>query len=168
MTLQQLFDWIQMQPMVVVYYYLVILALTVLASQFAKEEAHLAPWNMFYAVIIYLVCIPGIFAVTLSIYFFLFEKRSIMDTELILQVLPVFMMIVILLLIRKTIDFDLIPGFDKISNLILIIAVLLSLMWIIDRTHLYAISFVPFYLVFIIIIGGIFAMRMAFKKMIRF
>jgi hypothetical protein len=164
MTLRQFFDWVQLQPSVIIYYYLIILIVTLLASYFAKDEAHLAPWNILFSIIIYLVCIPGIFAVTLSVYFFLFEKRSIMDTELLLQVLPIFMMFVILYMIHKKVDLKFIPGFEKLSSLMIIIGILLSFMWIIDRTQLYAISFVPFYYVLIILIGGIFAMRMAIKK----
>jgi hypothetical protein len=164
MTLRQFFEWVQEQPSVIIYYFAIILAITIIASLFAKEEGQLPPWNWLYAVIIYLVCIPGIFAVTLSVYFFLFEKRSIMDTELLLQVLPIAMMFIIVYIIRKNVDLKFIPGFEKLSSLMIIIGVILSLMWILDRTQLYAISFVPFYYVLIILIGGIFAMRMAFRK----
>ena len=164
MTLRQFFEWVQLQPSVTIYYFLIILIITLLATMFAKEEGQLPPWNYLYAVIIYLVCIPGIFAATLSIYFFLFEKRSIMDTELLLQVLPIAMMFITLYIIRKNVNLDFIPGFEKLSSLMVIIAILLSFMWIIDRTQLYAISFVPFYYVLIILVGGIYAMRMAFRK----
>lgn len=167
MTLRQFFEWVQTQPSVIIYYFAIILAITLVASLFSKEEGQLPPWNWLYAIIIYLVCIPGIFAVTLSIYFFLFEKRSIMDTELLLQVLPIAMMFIIVYIIRKNVDLKFIPGFEKLSSLMIIIAVLLSLMWIVDRTQLYAISFVPFYYVLIVLIGGIFAMRMAFRRIMK-
>ena len=166
MTLRQFFDWVQIQPSVIIYYFLIIFVVTLLASMFAKGEGHLQPWNILYAFIIYLVCIPGIFAITLSIYFFLFEKRSIMDTELLLQVLPIFMMFLTLYIIHKNVEFKYIPGFEKLSSLMIIIAILLSFMWIVDRTQLYAISFVPFYYVLIVLIGGIFAMRVALKRML--
>jgi hypothetical protein len=165
MTLRQFFDWVQTNPSVIIYYFAILFGITLLASAFAKGEGHLRPWNLLYAIIIYLVCIPGIFAITLSVYFFLFEKRSIMDTELLLQVLPVLMMFLTLYVIRKNVDLNYIPGFDKLSSLMLIITVLLCLMWVVDRTHLYAISFVPFYYVVILLVGGIFALRMAMKKM---
>lgn len=167
MTLQQFFDWVQMNPLLIVYYFVVIFAITILVAIYSKGEGHLAPWKQIYAVIIYMVCIPGIFAITLSIYFFLFEKRSIMETELLLQVLPIAMMFFTLYIIMKNVDLNFIPGFDKLSNLMLIIGILLSLMWVLDRTHLYVISIVPFYYVLILLIGGIFTMRMAFKKLLR-
>lgn len=167
MTLQQFFEWIQMRPLFIVYYFTILFGITLLASFFSKEEAHLPPWNGLFSILIYAVCIPGIFAFTLSIYFFLFEKRSILDTELVLQVLPIFMMILILYIIKRNVDLDAIPGFEKLSGLMWIIGIVLCLMWVIDRTHLYAISFVPFYYVLFLLLGGILAMRFAFKKIIQ-
>ena len=166
MTLRQFFDWVQSQPGIILYYFLILFAITLLAGWFAKDQGQTYPWNWLYAIIIYLVCIPGIFAITLSVYFFLFEKRSIMDTELLLQVLPIFMMFLTLYIIRKNVDLNYIPGFEKLSSLMLIITILLSFMWIIDRTQLYAISFVPFYYILIVLIAGIFFMRQALKKLI--
>jgi hypothetical protein len=166
MTLQQFFEWVQSQPSIILYYFLLLLVITLIGAMYSsKDERQLTPWNWIFAVIIYLVCIPGIFAITLSIYFFLFEKRSIMDTELLLQVLPIIMMFIILYIISKSMNFKYIPGFDKISSLIVIIGVILCLMWVLDRTQLYAISFVPFYYVLIMLIGAIFALRIATKKM---
>lgn len=167
MTLRQFFEWVQSEPSLVLYYYVFLFALTLLANYFAKsaQEPGLLRWV--YAVIIYLVCIPGIFAVTLNVYFFLFEKRSIMDAELLLQFLPILMMIAILYLIKKQIQLDHIPGMEKLSSLIVIISVLLSLMWVVDRTHLYAISFVPFYYVILVLVIGILLIRNATRNLFR-
>jgi hypothetical protein len=166
MTLQQFFEWIQTNPSYVVYYFLVLFLSTLALNSLLPGEGHLSPWNRLYSYIIYAVSIPGIFAITLSVYFFLFEKRSIMETELLLQVLPIVMMILILYLINRSVDLDFIPGFEKLNSLMWIIGVVLSLMWIIDRTHIYAITFIPFYYVIMLLIGGILLMRIAFKKII--
>lgn len=167
MTLQQFFEWIQTNPFYVVYYFLALFLSTLALTKLVPDEGHLSPWNRLYSYIIYAVSIPGIFAITLSVYFFLFEKRSIMETELLLQVLPIVMMILILYLINRSVDLDFIPGFEKLNSLMWIIGIVLSLMWVIDRTHIYAITFIPFHYVLILLIGGILVMRIAFKKIIR-
>lgn len=166
MTLSQFFEWIQQHPTYVLYFYGAVLLLTLGLNSVSEQKSHLYPWNWLYSLIIYLVSIPGIFAITLNVYFFLFEKRSIMDAELLLQFLPVMMMIIILYYIRKNVDLDYIPGFEKLYGLIWIIAILMSLMWVVDRTHLYAISVVPFYYVLILLIGGIVAMRYFTRKLV--
>lgn len=167
MTLQQFFEWIQTNPFYVVYYFLALFLSTLALTKLVPDEGHLSPWNRLYSYIIYAVSIPGIFAITLSVYFFLFEKRSIMETELLLQGLPIVMMILILYLINRSVDLDFIPGFEKLNSLMWIIGIVLSLMWVIDRTHIYAITFIPFHYVLILLIGGILVMRIAFKKIIR-
>ena len=154
MTLGEFFEWSGSNPALLLGFFFLIPFLALLAIFFSKGEGHLSPWKYLYAVLIYLVAIPGIFAVTLSIYFFLFERRSIMDTNLFTQVLPIVSMLATFILIRKQVDLDLVPGFGKLSGLITIISVLMVLMWIIDKTHIYSITIMPFYAVILILIAG--------------
>lgn len=164
MTLQQFFNWVQDNPMMVLYYFMFLFLLTLILNSVAEQKGHLYPWSFIYSCIIFLVCIPGIFALTLNIYFFLFEKQSIMEADLLIQALPVFMMFVIIYFMKKNVDLDYIPGFDKLYALMWIIGIVLSLMWVVDRTHLYAISFIPFYYVLILLISGIALLRYFSRK----
>lgn len=164
MTLQQFFNWVQDNPMMVLYYFMFLFLLTLILNSVAEQKGHLYPWSFIYSCIIFLVCIPGIFALTLNIYFFLFEKQSIMEADLLIQALPVLMMFVIIYFMKKNVDLDYIPGFDKLYVLMWIIGIVLSLMWVVDRTHLYAISFIPFYYVLILLISGIVLLRYFSRK----
>lgn len=164
MTLGEFFEWTGEHPFLLLSFFIGIPLISLLAGAFSKGEGHLSPWKYLYATLIYLTAIPGIFAVTLSIYLFLFERRSIMDTNLYTQVLPIFSMIATLLIIKKQVDLDLVPGFDKISGLILIIASLMVLMWIIDKTHIYAITFLPFYVVILILLASFFVIRLGMRR----
>ena len=165
MTLGEFFGWASAHSTLLLVYFIGAPVIALLAGLFSKNEGHLPPWRYLYSILIYMVSLPGIFAVTLSVYFFLFERRSIMDMNLFTQVLPVFSMAVTILLIRRQVDLDLVPGFDKISGLILIIATLMCLMWIIDKTHIYSITFMPFYVVILILLAGFFVIRMGLKRL---
>ena len=112
MTLAEFFEWIGERPGLILSYFIAIPVVALLAGLFNKGEGHLSPWKYLFSVLIYLVAIPGIFAVTLSVYMFLFERRSIMDTNMYTQVLPIFSMIVTILIIKREVDLDLVPGFD--------------------------------------------------------
>ena len=59
-------------------------------------------------------------------------------------------MILTLLIIKRNVDFDAIPGFDKLSGLMMMIAATLGIMWFIDRTHIYAITYLRFEVVLLI------------------
>jgi FlaA1/EpsC-like NDP-sugar epimerase len=136
-----------------------------LASIFGRNEGAKSPWKQLYTVLVYLTCIPGIFAVTLNVYLFLFERQSVFDTNIFTQILPIFSMIITLWLVRKNVSFDDIPGFDKIGGLIMIIAALIIFMWFLEKTHILAITVVPFSYFLILFIVLLVIIRFGWKKL---
>ncbi len=156
MTLQDVLNLVGANPIYAVAYFLLLPLTAWLAGAMSKDEGNLPPWNYLYAVLIYAVCIPGIFALTLNVYLFLFERRSIFQADIFAQILPIFSMIATLLIIRKNADFDYIPGFERISGLVMMITASIALMWFLDRTHIFAFISMNFWQVF-----GIFALFMA-------
>jgi len=165
MTLGEFFQLLSDSPSLIIFYFLAIPLTAGLAYVFGKGEGDISPWKYLYTTLVYLVCIPGIFAVSLNVYLFLFEQMSIMDTNLYTQVLPIFSMIVSLALIRKNTCFEDIPGFGKLAGLIMVISALLAVMWFLDRTHIIAITVIPFYYVLIIILVALFLIRLGAKKL---
>ncbi|MBX2814795.1 MAG: hypothetical protein KTR24_02315 [Saprospiraceae bacterium] len=149
MTLGEFFDLLALNPEILIFYFIACPLTALLAGWLGKGEGHISPWKYLYAFLVYIVCVPGIFAVTLNIYLFLFERQSIFDADLYTQILPIVSMVATLMLIRKNVSFDDIPGFGKIGAFLLIIGAILSIMWFADRTQVIAISFVPFHQVII-------------------
>lgn len=156
MTLAEFFDWLSDRPIFLLCYFLLIPFTAFLAGVFGKNEGHLTPWKQFYAVLIYLIAVPGIFSVALDIYLFLFERRSIMQANLYTQILPVLSMVATLLIIRRNVDFRHIPGFKKLSGLIFVLAATMALFWILDRTRIYVITFLRWE-VALLMFAGLFA-----------
>ncbi len=165
MTLGEFFNMCGENPALLLGFFLLIPLVALLALLFSNGQGHLSPWKYLYSILIYLVAIPGIFAVTLSVYLFLFERRSIMDTNVYTQILPIVSMMATFILIRKQVDLDLVPGFDRLSGLVTILSVLIILMWIIDKTHIYSITFMPFYVVVLILVIGFLLVRMGLKRL---
>jgi hypothetical protein len=116
-----------------------------LALLFGKNEGHLFPWKYLYSILVYACCIPGVFSITLSVYKFLFERGSIMDANIWTQILPILVMIITLWLIKKNVPLDNVPGFDKIGSLIFFLTILIIFLWILEKTNIYVISFLPFW-----------------------
>lgn len=165
MTLGEFFELCGNNPALLMGYFLLIPFIALMALLFSDGQGHLSTWKYLYAILIYLVAIPGIFAVTLSIYLFLFERRSIMDTNIFTQVLPIVSMMATFILIRKQVDLDLVPGFGKLSGLVTILSVLIIIMWVIDRTHIYSITFMPFYVVILMLVLGFMFIWLGMKKL---
>ena len=153
MTLQEFFNLLADHPFWIVSYFLLVPFTALLASIMGKGEGHLEPWTYLYSFLIYMVCIPGIFAVTLSVYLFVFERRSIFQTDIYTQILPIFSMVATLLLIRKNVDLNDVPGFDKITGFIMMIFALFAIFWVLDKTHIWVVSFMPFWQGILMFIG---------------
>ena len=165
MTLKEFFDLLAEHPGWLLAYFALIPFTALLSGWIGKGEGHLTPWKFLYSALIFLVCIPGIFAVTLDIYLFLFERRSIMETDVYTQVLPVASMILSVFIIRRNVDLDVIPGFDKLSGLVFVIATTLAILWFIDRTHIIVFSYLRIEYAFLIFIGLLLLLLIGWRKM---
>jgi len=165
MTLQELFDLLSNNPSVILFYFLALPLTAFLASIFGKGEGHLTPWKQLYCFLTFAAAIPGIFAFILNVYLFLFEKQPIMDTNIYTQILPILIMILTFWLIRRNVPFELIPGFDKVSGLLMIVLAVLAVMWFLDRLNIVAFTYMPFHYVLLFLVGAFVALRFGVKKL---
>ena len=136
MTLKEFFDLLADNPILILAYFGLIPFTAFIAGMLGKGEGHINPWKYLYSSLIYLVCVPGIFAFTLSVYLFLFERRSIFDTDVYTQILPILSMVATLLIIGKNVSLERIPGFDKLSGLVIMVTTVMTLMWVLDKTRI--------------------------------
>ncbi len=165
MTLKDFFEMLGQMPRIVMSYFLLIPLTALLAWIMGRGEGHLTPWKYLYSFLVFLICIPGVLSVTLDIYFFLFERRSIMDANIYTQILPILSMAVTLLLIRQNVSFDDVPGFGKIGGLITLISIVLIFMWLLDKTRIYVISYMPIQTALLLFAGLFLAARWGTKRL---
>jgi len=165
MTVGDFFQALSDNPSVVCFLFISVPLTAFLASIFGKNEGAVTPWKELYTTLVYLTCIPGIFAITLNVYYFLFEKQRIADASLYVQVLPIISMAITLWLIRKNVDFKDIPGFEKLGGLITILAAVIIFMWILEKTRIFVFTMIPFgyFIVFFIVL--LVLIRVGWKKM---
>ena len=165
MTLQEFFDVLSNNPSIVIFYFVALPLTAFLCGIFGKGEGHLVPWKYTYSALLYMAAVPGIFAITLNLYFFLFQRQNIMDTNIFTQILPVISMLLTFFLIRRNVDLHKVPGFDRLSGLLLVVTTIIAAMWILDRTHIIAITIVPFQYVILIIIALLVIARFGWKRL---
>ncbi|MFD2574146.1 hypothetical protein ACFSUS_26150 [Spirosoma soli] len=167
MTLRDIFEAVSGQPTLLFLLLTAVPSGAFLVNLWSGETAdQIWKWRYVYSVLVYLACIPGIFAITLDIYLFLFERQSVWEMNLALQALPVFTMAITLILIRRKIPFNYIPGSGNISNFLILVAALMSLLWIVDRTRIFAIAYVPFTYVVVGFVALLLIIRFAWKRII--
>jgi hypothetical protein len=166
MTLRELFAYIGDNPTVLVLYFLALPALALLMGWISKDEGHVAPWKHIYAMLIFGVCVPGIFSVALSVYNFLFERGSLMNANVLIQILPILSMILTLAIIRRNVPFDMIPGSERINNLMMTIAAVFMLMYLLDRTRIFAFVNIPVQYLLVIVLGLLLAVRYGLRRLV--
>ncbi|MEM7573150.1 MAG: hypothetical protein AAF433_09630 [Bacteroidota bacterium] len=167
MTLGEAFQYAHDNPAYIIFYFAIIPFAAMLAGWMEKDEGHLPPWNYLYSCLLYLVAIPGILAVGLSAYIFLFQKGDIMQTNLIMQVLPVVSMLLTFVITKNNVRIDALPGFDKLSGLVMMVAGALAIMWFIDRVRLIVFSYLPIQYLFLILIGLLLVIRYGWRSVTR-
>lgn len=165
MKLHEFFDLLSSNPLILLFYFFALPLTALLAGVFGKGEGHLTPWKQLYCFLAFAAAIPGIFALILNVYLFLFEKQPIMDTNIYTQIIPILIMVVTFWLIKRNVPFELIPGFDRISGLIMIVMAVLSIMWLLDRLHIIAFTYLPFQYVLIFIVAAFVGVRFGVKKL---
>ena len=156
MTLGDFFTVCSKNPAILIFYLTAVPLTALLALVFGRGQGRQTPWKYLYSFLVYLTCLPGMFAIVLTLYLILFEQRSILDINLYTQVLPVISMVITLFLIRKNVALEHVPGFGRLSGLLLTLFAFVTLMWVLERTRIFAITIIPFVwaiIIFIAIVG---------------
>lgn len=102
-----------------------------------RGQGGAAPWKYLYALLVYLVSLPGMFAAVLTGYALFFSNENLLDVNVLVYILPLVSMVLTLFLIRQNVDFGEVPGFDRLSGLMVMIAVSFALALAIQRTRIW-------------------------------
>ncbi|MBI4345617.1 MAG: hypothetical protein HY553_02105, partial [Elusimicrobia bacterium] len=95
-----------------------------------------APWKYVYSALIYAVCIPGTFSASLLAYAFTVTRENLLDASLVVYVAPLIGMAVCLSIMAHNVDFDQVPGFDKIFGLIGLLGLTFLTALLIQKTRI--------------------------------
>lgn len=164
MTLGDFFTTCSNNPAILLFLFIGIPMVALLSGFFGKNEGHLSPWKYLYSFLIYVVSIPGIFAIALSIYMFFFERGSIMNANIYTQILPILSMMITLWIIRRNVNFDDVPGFDKLGGLVFFLSVLIILLIVLEKTQIFIFTYMNIYQFGLIFIGLILLLRFGIKR----
>ena len=165
MTLKELINLLGDNPGYIVGYFIAILFATALTGWISKEDGYKTPWKYLYMLLIYGVCIPGIFAVGLNFYVFLFERNlSIFNADVYTQILPIVGMFLTLWVMKRYVNLDAIPGFHRLTGFMIIILATLGLMYGLDRMRIIVFAVMPAWVLLVIFLGIVWAIMLGWRK----
>ena len=164
MTLGDLFQYANQHPAHVVFYFCLIPFAALLAGWMERDEGHLPPWNYLFSTLIYLVAIPAILSAAYTAYRWFFDRESIMNTNLLLQVLPLVSMFVTFQIVKRYVRVSSLPGFGRLSGMVMMIVAVMAIMYFLDRFHIIGFTRIPFHFLLLIFLGLLFAIRLGFRR----
>ena len=89
------------------------------------------------SLLIYMVSIPGMAAAVIVGYMIFFSRHDLLKVNVIVYFLPLVSMLGTLACIRKFVSFELLPGFDRLSGLMTLLAVTFFVLLSIYKTRIF-------------------------------
>ena len=96
-----------------------------------------APWKYVYSLLVYAVCVPGMFSAVLTAYSMFFRNENLLEVNLLVYLLPLVSMTVALVFVHKNVGFEAVPGFDRLSGLMILIACSFGVALAIHKTRIF-------------------------------
>ncbi len=97
-----------------------------------------APWRYFYTVITYVTCIPGVFMLVTVLYSVLFLGTNVLDYNVLVYFLPIVSMVAALVFMRGSVDLYSVPGFRRLSGLLVLLGGSFFIVYVLDRLRIWA------------------------------
>ena len=96
-----------------------------------------APWKFFYSALVYAACIPGTFAAAITLYMVLFAGENLLDVNALVTLGPIVSMGATLALASRNVDFGPLPGFGRLSGLMVLLGLTFGIVFALSRTRLF-------------------------------
>lgn len=94
-----------------------------------------SPYKYGYSLAVYVACSFGVMALVLDAYTLLFTRENLLDTNALVTVAPVVAMVMALGLVSRQVKFHELPGFGRLSGLLMMLAASFVGVFILSKTH---------------------------------
>jgi hypothetical protein len=138
MTIQELVNFLGTYPKILLLFFILLPVFTFsYGKTFAKEKGIQSPHKYVYSSLVYLTCVPGIFAAIITIYSLFFIHTNLLQVNLLVYFVPIISMVVTLVLIRQNIKLDQIPGYYRLTGLMALLAATFIFALILIKTRIW-------------------------------
>ncbi|WP_158975194.1 hypothetical protein [Cellulophaga sp. L1A9] len=166
MSIQDIISWFNNNQSGVLYYFIAALVLAILSTLIVNAK-NIGAIKYIMSFLVYSVCIPGVLALFLLLYNILFLGSSILQLGLVTYFVPIVAMILILLILNRKIKMSKLPGFTRLSSLIVMIGISFILLFVLQRSYFGVVflgGFTQLLLVFAVIMV---VLRVAWNKFVK-
>ncbi|GAA3510486.1 hypothetical protein GCM10022393_24960 [Aquimarina addita] len=133
MTIQDLINWFGSNQNHILWYFGTILILTILSVVIVNKN-NIGSFKYFLSFLVHAVTIPGILSVILILYALFIIKTNLLNVNAIAYFVPIIAMIATLLILNKKVRMNQIPGFSRLSALMLMIGIAFGIVFVLQNT----------------------------------
>ena len=138
MTPREWIDWLGHQQLWAGAWLVALPALALLLGLVHRRGAgNDAPWKYFYSVVVYATCIPGIFGAVVTLYMMLFAGENLLDVNALVTLGPIVSMAIALAIAGRNVEFGPLPGFGRLSGLMVVLALTFGILFALSRTRIF-------------------------------
>jgi hypothetical protein len=137
MTIEEFLAWVGGRPLITTAVLASVpLATWIVGAFHRRERSGFAPWRQVYSSLLHATCVPGVFAAVIVAYTFLFTRGNLLGMNVVVTFLPIAAMIATIVIITRRVDLGRLPGFDRLSGLIGLMALSFVVALLLDRFRL--------------------------------
>ena len=135
----------------------VVIVTALIGGLHGKGRGGRAPWRYLYAVLVYAACVPGTFAAVLVVYALFFSGENLLDVSVVIYVVPIVAMVATLIVMRRNVDFDSVPGFNRLTGLMTMLLVAFLAAFVLQRLRVWLFFGAPM-IWFFVLVAALFAL----------
>jgi hypothetical protein len=94
-----------------------------------------SPLKYAYSAAVFAACAFGMMAIVIDGYALMFTRENLLDTNPLVTIAPIASMVVTLGIVGRHVDFRDLPGFDRLSGLLLMVGAACAAVFVLSRLH---------------------------------
>lgn len=102
-----------------------------------RESGTTSPWKYAYSGLVYVTCVPGMFAAVVTGYALFFTRENLLDVNFLAYLLPIASMAATLVLIERRVGFAGLPGLGRLWGLMVLLGISFALALAIQKTAIW-------------------------------
>ncbi len=138
---------------------------TFLLAKMYKKTPGRNSLDYVFTVLIYAIAIPGMFSFCLVGYSFMFIHQNMLQVNMVIYFLPLISMGLVFYLISRATDFDRLPGFKKLSALMLLMFLVMAVLFFLYRLRIHMVFFGSISNLFWVGLGIFVLMKIAMSRL---
>ncbi|MDE1464435.1 hypothetical protein [Spartinivicinus poritis] len=137
MSINELLSLIAEYQLVIVSYFISLPVVSYILLLMYKRTAQLNWVDYFLSVLVYLASIPGIISFSLIFYTLFIIRGNLLEVNALVYFLPVVSMVLVFVQIARKTDFEHLPGFGRLSGLMLMMLLTCIVVLVLQRLHFF-------------------------------